>query len=103
MSGACCAPSGDRAGVTAGETARAPWWRQVEGADWRRPEGPESDIESRPDHPVLHVGWNDAVAYAAAAEKRLPTEAEWEYAARGGLEGRPYPWGDELEPDGEHR
>jgi formylglycine-generating enzyme required for sulfatase activity len=83
--------------------ARAPWWRQVEGASWRHPEGPQSDVEGREDHPVLHVSWNDAHAYATAVGKRLPTEAKWEYAARGGLEAQPYPWGDELEPDGGHR
>lgn len=83
--------------------ATAPWWRQVEGADWRHPEGPHSTVDGREDHPVVHVSWSDAQEYCAWAGLRLPTEAEWEYAARGGLSGNPFPWGAELEPGGEHR
>ena len=81
----------------------AEWWRQVEGATWRAPEGPGSDVGDRPDHPVVHVSHRDARAYCDWAGLRLPTEAEWEYAARGGLEQALYPWGDELTPGGEHR
>ncbi|WP_445655069.1 formylglycine-generating enzyme family protein [Shouchella clausii] len=82
---------------------QTPWWRVVEGATWNHPEGPDSSIEDRMDHPVVHVSWNDAKAYCEWAGKRLLLEEEWEYAARGGLVQQRYPWGNTLHPNGEHR
>lgn len=76
------------------------WWAFVDGANWRAPEGPGSTLEGREEHPVVHVTHEDALAFAAWAGGTLPTEAQWEYAARGGLEGATYPWGDELYPGG---
>lgn len=81
---------------------QTPWWIVVEGASWRCPEGPETNISDRLDHPVIHISWNDAKAYCKWVDKRLPTEAEWEFAARGGLEQKKYAWGDELTPEGNH-
>ena len=80
--------------------AEAPWWRQVDGSTWFSPEGPGSSVADHADHPVTHVSQRDALAYADWVGGRLPTEVEWEYAARGGLDQQPYPWGAVREPEG---
>jgi len=76
------------------------WWSYVPGANWRHPTGPDSDLKGREKYPVVHIAYEDAAAYAKWAGKRLPTEAEWEFAARGGMAAKPYAWGDELKPGG---
>ncbi len=98
-------PKSRRKSLADRRVAGLEWWYGVPGATWRNPLGGTEDVNklNRLDHPVVHVTWNDATAFAAWSGKRLPTETEWEFAARGGLEQRLYPWGNDLHPAGKHR
>jgi formylglycine-generating enzyme len=93
-------PPNDQESIDPAQDNPYRWWAYVPGADWKHPTGPGSSIETIPDHPVVHVAWPDAVAYAAWAGKQLPTEAQWERAARGGLDRAPYPWGETFQLNG---
>jgi sulfatase modifying factor 1 len=95
-------PEERRAALVNDTVLAAPWWCKVAGAAWDHPQGPDSNVAALDEYPVTHVSWNDAAEFARWAGKRLPTEAEWELAARGGLEQNRFPWGDELTPDGRH-
>nr|XP_023015355.1 sulfatase-modifying factor 1 [Leptinotarsa decemlineata] len=95
-------PEKDRGGYKDVRAVQAPWWIKMKDVYWKHPEGPGSTIEDRMNHPVIHVSWNDAVKYCSHLGKRLPTEGEWEMACRSGLRQKLYPWGNKLNPKGQH-